>query len=79
MKRRTLTLHAPFMLVLEQALNSAAEAEAARTARTAVSFIVLALRLLEERGSIGWRSWAVWMEVWRICGGKHVGFYRAPV
>lgn len=29
------------MLVLEQALNSAAEAETARTARTAVIFIVL--------------------------------------
>jgi hypothetical protein len=35
------------MLVLEQALNSAAEAETARTARTAVSFIVLASKVLE--------------------------------
>lgn len=44
--RLVLTLQAPFMLVLEQALNSAAEAETARTARTAVSFIVLGSKAL---------------------------------
>ena len=52
---RTLTLQAPFMLVLEQALNSAAEAETARTARTAVSFIVLDSKALGDRGSSDWR------------------------
>jgi hypothetical protein len=43
------------MLVLEQALNSAAEAETARTARTAVSFIVLDSKALGDRGSSDWR------------------------
>ena len=50
----TLTLHAPFILVLEQALNSAAEAETAKTARIAVSFIVLAWKLLKKPRSSDW-------------------------
>lgn len=53
---RTLVLQLPFMLVLEQPLNSAAVAEMARTERIAASFMMKSGLSLEKFGFVDLRS-----------------------